>query len=279
MASLVMFLNRDKGVLASMAGVKKPEFLPSLPNKYFQPFHKKEASCVVRDMRDSSITEMQKLKEIGTVIAIDDCGPGSGTADVCIDLLPNPARHNYNTKSFIYGFNFTESVRQLKKPRIAKSIDAILYCGYNPAAETIDFFRSLIPEHTICALLLGNNSRMIADGKETVLNRPYAETILSAKLLISHFGIALYEGHIAGCRLACVNPTEYHSRLADIAKNDIGLLNLGVLKTIDPVHAQEKIVDMIQNPLIDRIHPEEVLEKIEGRLENFFSDISPHLGL
>jgi hypothetical protein len=277
MASLVMFLNRIKEVPACIVCDRAPDLAPPIPSLYFQTELNSGNCCVIRDMRDSSIDEMRKLKAVAKVIAIDDCGPGRDLADARVNLLPHPSLKKYNRESFIFGYNFTESVRSLAQKQITKDIDAVLYCGVNPDPETIGFFRSLVPNDKTCAILCEKDPRMIAGGKESPLTRSYAETMLSARVLISHFGISLYEGRLSGCRLACINPTEYHSRLADIAGGDIGIENLGVRASLDRAYARERIEYLIRNPLVDRIYPPELIQKIDAALENFYSEIKQYL--
>jgi hypothetical protein len=277
MASLVMFLNRIKKVPACIVGDRKPDLTPSPPPRYFRPELNSGTCCVIRDMRDSSIDEMRSLKAVARVIAVDDRGAGRNLADARIDLLPHPALKKYNSESFIYGYNFAESVRSLARRQIMKDIDAALYCGFDPDPETIDFFRSLVPNDKIVAILCGKDTRMIVGGKESPLTRTYAETMLSARVFVSHFGISLYEGRLSRCRLACVNPTEYHSRLADIVGNDIVIENLGVRGSLDRAYARERIDDLIRNPLVDRVYPPELLKKIDAGLENFYSEIEQYL--
>ena len=277
MASLASFLNRSKGISAFLVAGRKPDFLPFELHDCFLPSIKPGTGCIIRDMRDSSEEEMRELKKIGSVVTIDDCGPGRRMADAAIDLLPNPENRDHKKESFIYGYNFIDSLRKLNEEHIEKNLDALLYCGYKPAAETVDFIHSLIPRNKICAVLHGMETSIISGGMAISLSQSYAETILSARVLISHFGIALYEGYACGCRLVCVNPTGYHSQLADIAGNDIDAVNLGLLSEVDRGKAQEIISNLIDNPTADRIDPRAVCEKIEAGLERFYEDIKPYL--
>ncbi len=277
MASLAVFLNRTKKVPARIVCARRPDFLPSVPRRYFQSDFGSTEELLIRDMRDSDLEEMRELKEKGKVVAVDDCGPGRNLADAVVDLLPHPSLKKSNYKSFIYGYNFTESVRQLGKKKIAKDIDAAAYCGLDPEPETIDFFRSLVPAGRTLALLCGKESRIISHEKETLLTRSYAEIVMSAKVMITHFGIALYEGRLSGCRLACINPTNYHSQLTDIAGQDFAIENLGARDTLNHARALDKIEELIRNPLVGSLYPPELLDEIEAGLENFFSAIQPFL--
>jgi spore coat polysaccharide biosynthesis predicted glycosyltransferase SpsG len=277
MASLTYFLNRKKKVRTFIINHKRPEFLPSSIYKYVSPEIGPHTTCIIRDIRDSTINDMRDLKNNYRVIAVDDCGPGRNIADLAIDLLPNLTYTIHKRELFIYGYNFADSIRRLNRKNIAKTIDCTIYCGFNPSRETVDFFLSLIPSRSTCVILSGKNSLLYKDGELSPLFKSHAEILLSSIMLISHFGVTLYEGHIAGCRLLSINPTEYHSQLADRAKKDIGITNLGVSGSIDPDNARTSISTAIKNPVTDKINSATVLEKIENGLEEFYLKIQPFL--
>jgi len=277
MASLAEFLSRKKSIRTFIISREIPEFLPSTIGRYIIPEINPETTCIIRDMRDSTIDDMRELKKNHRVIAIDDCGPGRNSADCAIDLLPNLTHAVHSKELFIYGYNFIDSIRRLDRQDIAKTIDCAVYCGLNPSREAVDFYLSLMPPRATCAILSCNNSLLFKNGEAAPILKSHAEIVLSSIMLISHFGITLYEGYIAGCRLVSINPTEYHSRLADRAAKDIGLKNLGISGALQADAARISISDMIRNPILPRINPAAVVEKIDKGLENFYSRIAPFL--
>ncbi|OHD65399.1 MAG: hypothetical protein A2176_15710 [Spirochaetes bacterium RBG_13_51_14] len=273
MISLADYLSRRKRMEVSLVCGRVPEFISPTIRDYFRPAAVPGSDCVVRDMRDSSIDEILNLKKLGRIIAVDDCGPGRDCADRAIDLLPNMCHSVRNKKMFLYGYNFFNSVYRMNEDRIIKTTDVAFYCGYNPQPETVEFLLSLVPSDCTAALCAGNESLIVTNRKSSPLRKTYAETLLSAKVLVSHFGIALYEGHIAGCRLASVNPSEYHSRLADMASHDIDAINLGMLKTIHPDESRKTLSLLIANPRAEEVYPAAVLSSIEAGLEHFYNEI------
>ena len=63
---------------------------------------------IIRDMRDSTVEEMQELRCVAKVLAVDDIGEGRDAADWCIDLLPNPGLGSSNDfvfqqRHFVFG--------------------------------------------------------------------------------------------------------------------------------------------------------------------------------
>jgi spore coat polysaccharide biosynthesis predicted glycosyltransferase SpsG len=277
MASLAEFLERKKSLRTFIIIREKPEFLPPSICNHCIPEFKPGGSCIIRDMRDSTIEDMRKLKTAHRVIAVDDCGPGRDIADCAIDLLPNLTHAAHSREMFIYGYNFMDSIRRLDRQEVAKTIDCAVYCGLDPSQEAVDYYLSLMPPRATCAVLSCNNSLLSKNKSVSPILKSHAEILLSSKMLISHFGITLYEGYISGCRLMSINPTEYHSRLADIAAHDIGLVNLGMTGSIGADAVRDSIADMIRNPILSRIDPASVGEKIDAGLENFYSRIAPFL--
>ncbi len=277
MANLAHFIRRVTTSRAFITGGEIPDFLSPDMHSLFANSILPSSSIIIRDMRDSDIDEMGKLKRFAPVIAIDDCGPGRDLADMAIDLLPNPVNATPRSDLFLYGFTFTESIRDMKKRHVEKTIDVALYCGFHPRPSIIKSLLSFVPKGLTCAILSGPDSLIIEKGRAAPLPISYAETLFASRVLISHFGITLYEGYLAGCTLISVNPTDYHAHLATIAATDIRSTNLGLLHDIDPSEAKETILAAAKNPRTDIKEPRKALEQIELRLDRFYSKIHPFL--
>ncbi|MBN2157956.1 MAG: hypothetical protein JW807_01080 [Spirochaetes bacterium] len=273
MATLSDYLARKTSIRPFILGIHEPELLPSPLRDRLSQDVVPGSSCIIRDRRDSTIEEMLRLKEHGPVLAVDDCGPGRDRADRAVDLLPNLDRPVPDKRLFIYGYNFTKSVRQFGNRGIEKNIDIALYPGYSSDKNTVDTLLSLVPATCTCALLAGENSRLIKNGTSSPLASSYAEALISAKVLVSHFGVTLYEGHLAGCRLVSINPTSYHSMLADRAKTEFEMANLGILSDVDRDFARSVILSAINNPPVRSIHPADMLATIEKGLDGFYRAI------
>ena len=277
MGALADFLEREKKMRPFIISGQGAETLPPALSCKVLPYIQPGSSCILRDMRDSAIDEILGLKRYCRVISIDDCGPGRDFADLALDLLPNLKYSTRTNKSFIFGYNFTDSIKRIGNRNINKTIDCAIYTGYTPSREIVDFFLALMPPHATCALLSEEKSLLFKDGTSSHLPLSYAEALLSSKVLISHFGITLYEGRIAGCRLVSVNPTDYHSSLADLAKDETGIINLGTREGLDTGLASRTIAELIREPAAERMDPALVLTHIEKGLENFYSKITPFL--
>ena len=234
-------------------------------------------SLIIRDMRDSTAEEIIDLRRTAPVISIDDCGPGRGLADLSVDLLPNPLNAAPRDDLFLFGHTFTESIRAMRSERIVKEIDVALYCGFRTGTEAARALLSLVPDELSCAVLAGSDSRLVTRGESTPLSLSCAATLFASKVLVSHFGITLYEGHLAGCRLVSVNPTDYHSRLTDMAAPRLAIVNLGLLYRTDTAAAAAALLDMSRIPPADPTDPAGALGLIERNLHNFYTSIAPFM--
>jgi len=171
----------------------------------------KQTACIIRDMRDSTEEEIQQLQAIAPVIVIDDCGKGRPLAFRAIDLLPNIYATTSNSFAagndlFLYGYNFYESLQELPST-VDKDIDCFLY------ASTFD------SQHLITAM--GNTFRYVcSNGNEVISNTGYtslqhgAHSIARSKVVITHFGITVYEAMLCNCNCILLNPTTYHQKLS-----------------------------------------------------------------
>lgn len=200
-------LNSIDITLCNKSGAHTPEGFPIIVADSI-PHH---THCIIRDMRDSSKEEIENLRAIATVIVIDDCGEGRVHAHAAIDLLPNIYGSTSNTYTstvplFLYGYNFYQSLLQ-SPDTVSKDIDCFIYASTFDAAPLC---KALGPHiHFVCT-----------DGKTFFTNTQlspgtnYAELIARSKVVISHFGITIYEALLCDCNCVIVNPTSYHNELS-----------------------------------------------------------------
>ncbi|HSV96691.1 MAG TPA: hypothetical protein VLM75_07135 [Spirochaetota bacterium] len=253
MASLLSHLNVDTGMRATLLADTCPDFFPDELRRHVRTGPDGRVSLFVRDRRDSTIEEIRRLQKSAPVLCVDDLGPGREAADYAVDLLPNPSSnappHQSDRGLFLYGYGFLSALEKLGDAVMEKNIDYTLYAGAFPADEYVNFLVSLLPPDARFAVFRGTGS-FIRDGSTTksVGQDDYARLLLSSRVFISHFGIALYEARAASCRLVAINPSEYHSRLCDIAPSDLGIRNLGTRGTLDAGSAAEAIRDFAFAP-------------------------------
>ncbi len=228
-----------------------------------------DADLFLRDMRDSGKDEISSLKKIAPVCVIDDLGPGADMADHKFFLLPDPVTGMKNCldpdRYFLHGYNFYRSLCEAGSA-CEKTIDISVYC--HPADE--DYYLSFTPGGASVAFLRGEESYMVLDGKRTSLKgRSPGRIILESRSLLSHFGIMMFEGKLAGCRLYCLNPTSYHSRLADMAAGYLGLENLGIRGETEIQSIRERFQREIPALPEKTVDVEEINKSVIMKLGNF----------
>jgi len=272
MSSLLWYLNENKNIKTFLVSDKITDTFPFELKKYLKTNLDFSPDIIIRDMRDSSVDEIAQLKKIAPVLVIDDNGPGRKTADHVIDILPNPDAYNqkFNSRIFIYGYSYLIALRQLKDETIKKELDFAIYPGNSASKEYIDFLTSLLPDKSDYAIVNGKDSYVFKHREKIqVKDSLYAELILSSKIVISHFGITLYEAFLASCGIIAINPTAYHSNLADMARDYLRLTNLGEYTNLNKAEAKVLIKKSSQTPLCDAVNAGEVYIKITNGLDEF----------
>ncbi len=197
---------------------------------------------IIRDMRDSASEEILKLRQKAPVLVIDDMGPGSKNANFSLNLLPSPEGKSddpsYRPGAFLYGYNFASALQKMEHRTIKRNIDISIYCGADPTEDTISYFKSLIPENFSACLLRDNSGVPLTSSTKLKPGISSTEALLSSRILLTYFGITLYEGFASGCRLAVADPGDYHNRLTEQASH-LGATNLGTWGKIDSGKARE----------------------------------------
>lgn len=208
-----------------------PPFFPEELKQYIRSSPSIDTNLIIRDMRDSSSEEI--INYNSKVVVIDDNGPGRHEATHVIDILPNLLyKNDLANDTFIYGYTFLNTTHELKKVIYKKDIDFTIY----PIHENKEYARSIIkllPKQARIAVLLRDESYLNIDGKEIALKDNVASTLFRSKVVISHFGILLYEAYISSCEILAINPTNYCYNLAQLMKDRMIIANFGNLKTIN----------------------------------------------
>lgn len=228
MLNLAVHLNRTDNFSASIYLKHKEYPLEEKFNSLLTDTLQTGTGLIIRDMRDSSAEEMQLLKQAGPVLAIDDSGEGRKYADYTLSLLPVPSENLESARPdksiFLYGYNFTEGITLLnKKKHFKRDIDASVYAGFAPSPELLDLIRKSIPDSFNSVLLAGGKAVNFT-GEILLSETPYAEVISRSKIVITHFGLTMFEADACGCKIAALNPTEYHSSLTDLIDKEFSII-------------------------------------------------------
>jgi hypothetical protein len=235
----------------------------------------RKSSFIVRDKRDSTAEEIRQLGKIAPVMVIDDNGEGAGSADYRINLLPNHEIQNdpdYRPELFIYGYNFSKDIRNVKTEIFSKDIDVAIYSGFKSNMDLNETIISSFPKNLKCAVLNHERHLLIHGGNASQMDMPYSIILPSSKTAITHFGIFMYEASLCGCGLLIASPTDYHFKLARmITKNlDSKILSRGIdLKS-------EILWDAVFNKLSDsrnEISRKKIINIIDNNIKRFFTEL------
>ncbi|PKL16784.1 MAG: hypothetical protein CVV49_14385 [Spirochaetae bacterium HGW-Spirochaetae-5] len=261
MLNLAVHLNRNNNFSALIFLTQNQHPLEEKFNGLITTSIAADTDLIIKDMRDSTIEEMNSLRRIAPVLAIDDSGMGRDFADYAVNLLPVPSVNGSavkpETSLFIYGYNFTEGISLLKSnSSFTKDIDVTVYAGYNPAPKLISSIRESIK------------------GNFLKTETPYAEIISRSKIVITHFGLTMFEADACGCKIAALNPTEYHSKLTEIASDDFNIIYSAEYNSLSPEILKKKIETELKKNTETIISPEEILKKINNGTENFIRYIN-----
>ncbi|HEY1406141.1 MAG TPA: hypothetical protein VF857_05985, partial [Spirochaetota bacterium] len=236
-----------------------------------------DTTLIIRDMRDSDREDIFALKKTAPVVVIDDCGDGRLLADCAIDLLPNlihpPFAPTFDAAPFLFGYNFTRAITMLDDQSFEKDIDLVVYTGVAPSPEYQSFITRLVPESWRILIADGTECALCSEGKKTGEIASYAESLLRSKILLSHFGISLFEGKLCGCALASVNPTAYHSALADLVRDSMGVVNFGVFGKVHAGDIKKGLKEMTLPP--QKVDVSAVRSRIDAHAALFLERITP----
>lgn len=228
---------------------------------------------IIRDMRDSTISEISDLKEKAPVLAIDDSGKGNAQADYKLTLLPLPSDKNNpvipDTDKFLYGYNFSKGIEALSWKNITtREFNVAVYAGYNPPENLISEIKKAIPA-SATSILLSGNKPVILTGRISHDCKSYTEILCSTKIIITHFGLTMFEAHICGCGIAALNPSQYHNTLTEIMKDKFNIIFSSEYNSFSPQQLHDILETSITNPCDKNISINDILGIINRNLKNF----------
>jgi len=272
MASLLDHLVHRTDIPAILLAERPPDFFPEDLRRYVLPEPGGRVALFVRDMRDSTAEEIRLLRKTAPVLCVDDLGPGRDLADRAVDLLPNPVRPDRPSDCglFLHGYGFRTSLAALGDAVIPKTIDCAVYAGASSSDEDVRLLLSLLPDCSACAVFRGRGSFLRrGSAVQPSGHDEYARLLLSSRMLISHFGISLYEARAALCRPVALNPKEYHSNLCDIAPEELGIVNLGTRDSLDAAAAAATIRKILAEPPVGEVSAPAVHAAVRENLDRF----------
>lgn len=270
MMNLIFLINSRKDFKAYLINQKK--FIEGFRefDEYIRQEINPETSLIIRDLRDSSKEQIEELQKTAPVLVIDDLGCGAEASDFKINILPDPETKKHDLKKFLYGYNFINSIKHLNHNNYYKNIDISFYTGYKPSEKYVSSILELFPDNATAAVLSGENSFIYINKNKSDFNIQYSEALLKSKIVLSHFGLTIYEGSACKAVPLTLNPTEYHMNLTGIVKNELGIIDLGLIDNLDRNEASKIIKNTIEDIKTEKASLENTLAGIESASNEFY---------
>ena len=267
MASLCSYLNSSNEFSATLiCSEKNLKLLNDFPKEWMTEKIPESTDIIVRDKRDSSVKEIEDLKQIATTIVIDDNGAGRNIADKVIDILPNIRFRSKINGSFIYGYNFSNSLDKCSSLTI-EDIDIAFYRTIRNRKYIDSIIEKFSGIYTMA--ILGNRDIDLILKNGTInkyLQSFYSSILYKTKVLISHFGIMIYEAKLLSTDIFTVDPTDYHYSLSEIAVKNIEISPMGIWENTDIDELISKIEIKLSSRKIDPSSFDEIKITIEKNL-------------
>ncbi len=282
MLNLAVRLNED-GVFSALIYLRQnthpfPEKFRSLLTERIDH----DAVLIIRDMRDSTIEEISLLQKTAPVLVIDDSGEGAKAADHSISLLPVPSgtakEVRPDTSHFLYGYNFMEGISLLKENGpLLKDIDVAVYAGFDPSPELLSSIGRSIPASASSVLLAAGRAVRLT-GPALDGDMSYAGVISRTKIIITHFGLTMFEAHACGCSIAALNPTPYHSALTETVRGEFDIIYSSEYRLFSPGTLGKIIEKELHGFTGKNISADQILTAITGQTGNFIGLIKEITG-
>jgi SAM-dependent methyltransferase/spore coat polysaccharide biosynthesis predicted glycosyltransferase SpsG len=190
-----------------------------------RPVHRPEdAGCVdvvVTDLKRSKPGEMRRLSRLAPVVALDDAGEGSVSAAVCVYSLPlaQPLCGNLHGPDYLV---LSPRIRSLTPvPFVRKEGVLVSFGGSDPEGCTRTVTVLLNSMGIRPVVVKGPFSSVDVEGldAQTVgADTDLLELINKSRVLITSFGITMYEAFYLGTPVLLFNRSAYHQMLSEKAK-------------------------------------------------------------
>ncbi len=232
-----------------------------------------KADLIIRDMRNSSEEEILSLSKIAPVLAVDDSGTGRNHAAHSINLLPQPSSEpagpHIDNEKFLYGYNFTRGIESISiNENNKRDIDIAIYAGFNPPEALLPLIEKSIPDNSR-AIIFSSGSPVVLTGEPLPEKSTYAEILTRTRIVMTHFGITMFEAHICGCMIAALNPTPYHSQLTSSVMNKIKIIHSIEYNTFAPLIMNDALTLNLKKNSDTGISKDDIIKRINSGRENF----------
>lgn len=221
---------------------------------------------VILDRRSTTIEELDRYSQHGTVVALDEGGEARDSVPYLIDTLPQlPGR----SKANIFSPAFQSRPKNRRSPEAPPSGRAMIsFGGEDPAALSQTMAAALIDGGFFAAsqitLVIGPlfAAQSYPAGIELLRSPPELKELLAGyDVVFTSFGLTAYEAVNAGTSVVLLNPTAYHralSRIAGFPEAGVGAVDPSALGSLlaDPSRLRSEcssIATQSQKSIADHI--------------------------
>ncbi len=172
---------------------------------------------IVSDMRDTSRREMMAMNRVAPVLSIDDCGPGSGLSFVSVYTLPAVVSVHGNLQGAEY-LILDEKIHAVRSGQAGQSIDVLVSFGGEDPFNLTGYVTSVLNSIGVTPVVVTGplyRHKMLEDRCRIVHNPSNLHELISrSEVLITSFGMTMYEAFYLRTPVVLFNHSPYHFTLA-----------------------------------------------------------------
>lgn len=201
---------------------------------------------VVSDMRDTTTEQMMELCRIAPVVSIDDLGAARKYSHACIYSLPVPGQvhGNFNGTQYLV---LDERVVQLKRVPFDRKKGVLISFGGSDPGNLSHYLGRVFNRMGIRPTIIrgpffaGSLEGIDAGIIDTKIG--IHQLINNARVLITSFGLTMYEAFFLKTPVVLFNQSVYHSRLAE----GLPVFNLGYPGAVDETEVACRLRELLEN--------------------------------
>jgi len=201
---------------------------------------------IVTDMRDTGRREMAAFNRIAPVLSIDDCGPGSNLSFISMYTLPTLDSVYVNLQGTDY-LIIDEKIMLHRGMGTEKTIEVLVSFGGEDPFNLTGYIVTILNGIGITPVVVTGPlfHHKAVEGKCRVIHNPanMFGLIARSRMLITSFGMTMYEAFYLRTPVVLFNHSHYHFMLAET----VGAVNLGYFDGIKREDLKRKFKKAIED--------------------------------
>jgi len=218
-SSVLVLKGKKCGPASDIPGFERARFVDDIRSA-------ERPDLIVTDMRDTKPGLMRRLTRVAPVVSIDDEKAGKTYAHVTVSPLPSlkEACANYQGPAYMVFDSSMSTVSRI--PFDEKKGIVVSFGGSDPHNLTVTIVSCLNALGIEPDIVRGPFFEHSLEGiRGSIIDSPahLHDIISNARVLVTSFGITMYEAFLLGTPVVLFNQSSYHSRLA----RSVSVINLG----------------------------------------------------